>query len=221
MMDEVKFKSTLNMYNKAASITQYSETARTGLSEFYINWLKERALSVKNIPVRFLDLGCADGFVGSILRNFSVEGEFTGIDFSENMLAQCTQNGFYYKLFQRDLNFGINLEENAGFDYICATGFMEYIENPVKLLNEIHTYLLPGGELWISFEKKNKVSIENITSKLTNEVIQSFLWTHNEVESFIQESGFILRSIVENTAYTLKSVNYNVPFFFVVATVPE
>ena len=46
-----------------------------------------------------LDLGCADGLIGSVLQNLQGDMQFTGLDLSKQMVKKCLRNGLYPPFF--------------------------------------------------------------------------------------------------------------------------
>lgn len=101
---------------------------------------------------RFLDVGCGNGRFAEFLQSHNAIGEFIGVDFSEELLADAAKNaaGSYY---QRNL-----LQPGclAGLGQFCAISCLAVMHhlpgkaNRERLLREIKEHLVEDGRLLIS-----------------------------------------------------------------------
>lgn len=84
---------------------------------------------------------------GSHLRNYS-RHEIIGIDLSEKMLAKAkrlrTNNIRLIKMNAESLLF-----DNETFDYAVLSHVIAVVEDPEKVLREVHRVLKPGGKVFI------------------------------------------------------------------------
>jgi methionine biosynthesis protein MetW len=105
---------------------------------------------------KVLDLGCGDGLLlGELVSRKKVNG--LGIELSIEKIKSCLNNGI--SVIQEDLNEGLKDFKNKSFDYVILSQTLEYIANPVYLINEM---LRVGKKVVISFENlaywKNRIT---------------------------------------------------------------
>ena len=101
---------------------------------------------------RFLDVGCGNGRFAQFLQSQNRIGEFVGVDFSEELLADAAQNadGTFY---QRNLLQPGCLDGLGQFPAIACLAVMHHLPdktNRLRLLQEIKEHLLANGRLLIS-----------------------------------------------------------------------
>ncbi len=95
-------------------------------------------------PSKVLDLGCARGRVGELLRK---QGhEVTGVEIKGNEDAAAKLDRF----FVADLEAGIPEAAGTGYDAVIAGDVLEHVRDPAALLREIRRVTVPGGSLLIS-----------------------------------------------------------------------
>ena len=102
--------------------------------------------------LRFLDVGCGNGRFAQFLQAHDRIGEFIGVDFSEELLADAAKNavGTFY---QRNLLQGGCLDGLGSFPAISCLAVMHHLPgkaNRVRLLQEIRGHLVENGRLLIS-----------------------------------------------------------------------
>lgn len=93
---------------------------------------------------RVLDVGCGDGYLGSILseRGYSVTGvERTG-GFTERFPASVS-------LIEADLEGGLG-PVTGTYDAVICADVLEHLRGPEELLREIARIMAPGGRLVLS-----------------------------------------------------------------------
>lgn len=104
---------------------------------------------------RVLDLGCGDGL---LLKELIEKKKITGlgIEISMEKIKTCLKNGI--SVIQEDLNEGLKDFQKNSFDYVVLSQTLEYIANPVYLIQEM---LRVGKNCIISFENlaywKNRI----------------------------------------------------------------
>ncbi len=101
---------------------------------------------------RFLDVGCGNGRFAEFLQAHNSIGEFVGVDFSEELLADAARNaeGSFY---QRDLLAPGCLDGLGTFTAISCLAVMHHLPakaNRLRLLQEIKEHLAENGRLFIS-----------------------------------------------------------------------
>ena len=101
---------------------------------------------------RFLDVGCGNGRFAEFLQSHDRIGEFVGVDFSEELLADAAKNavGTFY---QRNLLQPGCLDGLGQFPAICCLAVMHHLPgkaNRLRLLQEIKEHLAVDGRLLIS-----------------------------------------------------------------------
>ena len=101
---------------------------------------------------RFLDVGCGNGRFAQFLQSHNRIGEFVGVDFSEELLADAAKNavGTFY---QRNLLESGCLDGLGSFPAISCLAVMHHLPgkaNRVRLLQEIRGHLVENGRLLIS-----------------------------------------------------------------------
>ena len=95
---------------------------------------------------KVLDLGCGDGLL--LKELVEKKGNIgLGIEISMEKIKICLKNGI--SVIQEDLNEGLKDFQENSFDYIILSQTLEYIANPVYLINEM---LRVGKNIIISFE---------------------------------------------------------------------
>lgn len=95
---------------------------------------------------KILDIGCNDGFFSEKLKN---TGHIvTGIDISEQMLAQAKKRGIQVKKVDIESE-TLPFSDNS-FDIVLLSDVIEHIFDTDRLLSECHRVLTPRGKLLIS-----------------------------------------------------------------------
>lgn len=100
-----------------------------------------------------VDLGCGAGLLVLEMARQAPGLHVTGIDLSEEMLADARRSTLQAGLQDRvDFRLG-NVEEipfpNQSLDLVISTASLHHWTNPVKVLNEIDRVLKPGGAFYI------------------------------------------------------------------------
>ncbi len=103
-----------------------------------ISWLSQRQ------PSRILDVGCADGRLGELLR-LSGHTVF-GVDAIKQDGVMERLDGFV----ESDLSHGLPLEAGDDYDVIVAADVLEHTASPGEVLANLATALAPGGVVLVS-----------------------------------------------------------------------
>jgi len=110
---------------------------------------------------RVLDAGCGAGLtaIDLIERGYFVHG----VDISQGMIEQCRANFEHrsipperFELTRGDV-FQAAFEDGS-FDAVGALGFLQYQDDEIAALRELHRVLRPGGLLFVSGPTKSRIS---------------------------------------------------------------
>ena len=107
---------------------------------------------IDDSPKKILDLGCADGFLGKILKEL-YQAEVHGIDLAEKSLKIAEKRGIITKKF--DLSLKKWPYKNNFFDLIIAGDVIEHIYDTEKFISECNRILKTNGQLIISTPNLN------------------------------------------------------------------
>ena len=122
----------------------------------------EKTIEMLNDKVsgkKICDLGCGTGAL--IPHMIKANADYTGIDFSKEMLskikAQQLDETHNNKIHLHHLDFNNdNLEKK--FDVLVGLGFIEYFEDPIKIIKKCNEILNKDGLILLSFP--NRLSID-------------------------------------------------------------
>ena len=163
-----------------------------------------------------LDLGCGTGVL--IQHVIHQNGYYIGIDNSENML-EFIQKKYpkmikenKVKLFFQDIR---DFDVPRKVDIAVGLGFIEYFEEPEKMVKILNEFILPGGQLILSFPNFNSLDYlgvrifapfrflaRKISGKYTNQPPRK-LWNNKTAKQLFLNAGY----------KNLRIVNYNINLF--------
>ncbi len=103
----------------------------------------EAAARILRPGQRLLDVGCADGLLGTMVC--SQFGEIYGVDISERAVELARQRGV--KAYKVNLNVDKLPFDEGYFDSVACLGTLQLVYDPVFVLSELHRVLRTGGEL--------------------------------------------------------------------------
>ena len=92
---------------------------------------------------RLLDVGCGTGLSGLAFRDAGFLDQ-DGCDFSPPMLAKAEATGVYDRLFEADLNEGLDIADGA-YDHVAAVGVYSFGQVGADTLREVLRVVRPGG----------------------------------------------------------------------------
>lgn len=102
--------------------------------------------------MRVLDLGCGPGVAACTLAGEVPAGSVTGLDISEELLAQAnlhrTQLGIENLAFQRGSVYELPFADDS-FDFVYGRFVFQHLADPTHALAEIRRVLKPGGRICI------------------------------------------------------------------------
>ena len=153
---------------------------------------------------KICDLGCGTGvLIPFILKK---NGNYTGIDFSKRMLDtirskyQKEINDKKVDLLLSDFK---NLDQTRKYDILIGLGFMEYFDEPKKIVKKLYNIIPNEGRIILSFPNVN--SFDFLTIRLLTIlriIIKKFLklgqnnpprkmWSKRSAQKLLKETGFI------------------------------
>ncbi len=143
---------TPNPLNKKSNF--YYESARKDVIDFIFR---------HNLPhERILEIGCAKGLTGRIIRKLGKTSEYIGIEISEEATSEAKKH--IDKVIVGDIE-KINLEDYGikkdSIDLILCLDVLEHLYNPWKVLSDLQEYLRYGGYLVASIPNVQNISIIN------------------------------------------------------------
>ncbi len=94
---------------------------------------------------RILDVGCGDGRLLSLLREFGdPEWALCGLEFDEDAIARCKALGFETFALRVE-DFAARPEQRAGYDAVIMLQLIEHVEDPALVCERVLSLLRPGG----------------------------------------------------------------------------
>lgn len=156
-------------------------------------WLEDYLGSTKNIN-RVLDIGCANGFDGKIIKKYFPDCEINGIDISDEMVKFCKETGKYTNVYVHDCSNGL-LPNLGKYDMVIANGCLEFVRNHRKLFEDTKNSLNKNGILMMTLQK---------TTPGTEEVFGIKLTTYENkqaVYDLLEEIGFSIINIDEKIGF--------------------
>jgi predicted TPR repeat methyltransferase len=193
--------SVRDLYNTVAP--HYDDVAATSQ---YLGpaWLEGRLGSIAE-PVRAMDLGCATGAIGKILRRRWPDVHLTGIDVAEGMIDMAQQSGAYDELRIHDLNLPLPDTASASANLVVALGFSEFLENPRVMVADVARILSPEGTLFISFQQFVPGSPERAPRTTFGGGLPHNAYSIDEIEALISGAGLQLEEVDAVTGYVSRS----------------
>lgn len=94
---------------------------------------------------KLLDVGCGDGRLLALLRDFGDPAwQLLGLEFDERAIAQCRAMGFE-AFAERVEDFADRPDQQGSYDAIIMLQLIEHVEDPALLCERVHLLLKPGG----------------------------------------------------------------------------
>jgi len=158
-------------------------------------WLGRR-LNKISPSGRFLDVGCATGFLLNGIRQ-STQWEVHGVEFSPDAVAYAREE-LGLDVIAGDLKDA--RYPDAHFDYVHVNNVLEHVLDPVELLAECHRILKPGGYFYLAVpnglnDSRNLVAFhqaENIPARSPSGHI--FFFPARTLLSLMERFGFEVKS---------------------------
>lgn len=106
---------------------------------------------------RILDLGCGSGHASLTLAQLGYN--VVGIDFSESMIKQAQRNAEIKNLQEtctfKQADFIKDKQTLGSYDGIIALGFIEYFDDPIAVLRNMHSLLSDQGIAIVQIWNRN------------------------------------------------------------------
>jgi len=114
-----------------------------GSRKTIIPFIKERLKQDAHV----LDAGCGDGFGSFLLAENGYH--VTGVDIAEAMIERAVKKRVHTNInFQKGSLTELPLN-NHSMDAVMAINSIEWVEQPLQVLDEFHKVLKPGGKLFL------------------------------------------------------------------------
>lgn len=121
-------------------------------------WILEKIKEHKilNDTTKLLDIGCGAGFLSNALAGKQID--VTGIDLSDESLKVAkkfdkTKSVHYYQADAYYLPF-----RDGEFDVVTAMDFLEHVDRPLEIIQEVGRVLRPGGLFFFHTFNRNFLS---------------------------------------------------------------
>ena len=109
--------------------------------------------NVGSAPKRVLDVGCATGYIATVLVR--IGHGVTGLELNPQMAAEARSLGL--EVIDHDLEDPLPFPEGA-FDVVHACEIIEHLFDTEGFLKELHRVLIPGGILILSTPNLNSLA---------------------------------------------------------------
>ena len=155
----MKKDEVLNYFEKEAKVGNWASLYNLDNPKSYsfIVRLQKTLNLLKDIEEKKIcDLGCGTGvLIPYILQK---KGKYTGIDFSKEMLNKI-KSKYSTEISSGQINLLLSdfkdIDENKTYDVLIGLGFIEYFEDPEKILNKLYKMIPESGSLILSFPNIN------------------------------------------------------------------
>jgi SAM-dependent methyltransferase/DNA-binding XRE family transcriptional regulator len=126
---------------------QYLQQTRLALwNDDYVEFLVAHVWKLTT-PVRILDYGCGDGFLGKILLPLLPAGStYTGVDRSPELLEKAAQwfatRPYQGHFIQSDL---VEFEPDTAYDLACCQAVLRHLQEPKTMLRKMARSVVHNG----------------------------------------------------------------------------
>ncbi|QFQ76806.1 class I SAM-dependent DNA methyltransferase [Vibrio harveyi] len=148
-----------------------------------------------------LDLACATGSIGKVIKSHYPDSVLHGLDISSNMVNKARETNLYQSVNVHDLDQPFSPLFNQTFDIITALGFTEFLVDPQSLLQCIAELLNADGRCFISFQCHDPDGKYLPRNTYSGTVVHT-AYTENEVREFSQNAGLKVVSLENLVGYT-------------------
>lgn len=139
--------------------------------------------------LKILDAGCGDGRLVPLLKKRGA-ADVTGIDISEEMLAEARKLGFYKDLLVEDIRQEMSFDWDT-FDAVFCTLVIVHVSERdlLKVFDELFRILKPGGTLYLgNIAQRRAPMLESNGEKF---YIKSYQHSDKNVIQYLEQAGFI------------------------------
>lgn len=145
--------------NKSAIKELYSENYFKG--DEYMDYEADKLIIQKNFRKKtrkmlkaagrrniksILDIGCAYGFFGEVVKEIMPDTAYFGLDISEKAIHYASEE---LNLSATCGNY-LDYEVEEKYSDVCMWDVIEHLQFPDRVIEKIHSDLLPGGRVWIT-----------------------------------------------------------------------
>lgn len=179
----------MEYYMHGLMLSQFLWKHHYRMLTWFMDGVAQRAGQVKD----YLEVGVGHGlYLAKALELLSQDAVLTAVDISETSI-NMTQRFIWPSRIQYHLQDIFSYPGAALYDFITLGEVLEHVEEPLKLLQKLHTLLRPGGTLFFT-TPTNAPAIDHIY--LFNNV--------DEIRTLAVEAGF---SIEEEQALLSEEVS--------------
>ncbi len=169
-------------------------------------WLTSKLKSVSIEQGSALDLACATGCIGNIVKMHYPDVVMHGLDISSKMVDKARKTNVYQSVAVHNLDEPFSPLFEQSFDLITALGFTEFLSQPQQLLQCIARTLSTDGRCFISFQYHDPEGQDLPRNTYSGTVVHT-AYTESEVEQFCKQAGLEVVSL-ENVIGYVSGVGY-------------
>ncbi|EGQ8507932.1 methyltransferase [Vibrio parahaemolyticus] len=164
---------------------------------------------LKTFPIEqgsALDLACATGSIGHVVKNHYPALTIHGLDISSKMVDKARQTNLYQSVAVHNLDEPFSPLFEQTFDLITALGFTEFLAEPQQLLECISRKLSANGRCFISFQYHDPDGQYLPRNTYSGSVVHT-AYTESEVEQLCLQAGLEV-VFLENVIGYVSGVGY-------------
>ncbi len=163
-------------------------------------WISGKLKSVNLEQGSALDLACATGCIGNVVKTHYPDVILHGLDISSKMVSKARQTNLYQSVAVHNLDEAFSPLFEQSFDLITALGFTEFLTQPQQLLNCIASKLNASGRCFISFQYHDPDGHDLPRNTYSGTVVHT-AYTESEVEILCQQAGLEVVSLENVIGY--------------------
>ncbi len=163
-------------------------------------WISGKLKSVNLEQGSALDLACATGCIGNVVKMHYPDVTMHGLDISSKMVNKARQTNLYHSVAVHNLEEAFSPLFEQSFDLITALGFTEFLSHPQQLLQCIASKLNTSGRCFISFQYYDPDGQDLPRNTYSGTVVHT-AYTESEVEQFCQQAGLEVVSLENVIGY--------------------
>tara|TARA_B100000579_G_C22772374_1_gene824685 strand:- start:569 stop:1327 length:759 start_codon:yes stop_codon:yes gene_type:complete len=178
-----RIKNLAKYYSINSTFDLPQSSYDTDTNSFHLNLIKRYVIQTR--PKSLLDVGCGTGHLIQYLNHNSFDSRLVGIDFNIPKFSQSTsisRNNNTINYVQADVVEYISSILSNSFDLVICAHFLEHVEDPKAIINEIRRIsrrslilICPlekpfrwGFNYHLHFFQDNQSFIEMVLSEKTN-----------------------------------------------------
>ena len=177
-------------------------------------YLQKKLVNSKLRPKEIVDLGCATGLLGEILIKKYPDTRLVGYDISPAMIELAEKKNIYDQLIVQDLNFSLSAIQLETVDLMVGFGFSEFLEQPIKLLQNLSELLSLEGRVFLSFQEYWPDNATLAPRTTHSGKVTHHAYSKSEVLEMFLKAGFSVNKIESVVGYVSNS-GFKCPYLFV------